>query len=342
MLYPLVESALPEDTLRVWQRSVVQRATADEEQNNTKDRLKRLISFLQNEVEGEERIELALNGFGIPDQESKKEIPSLQRSRQRIREKESLDQKVICDSVAIIEKSDWVERVKNKYGVTLSDVDSTSESIDLMIGADIAGKLITGKKIEIENGPCLFETLLGWTVMGKLPTGGYKHKNATRIDWPLERIIKAFPDADGTSRVFMVKTKQGVLKRPIQRLYPLEVPTESTGLSSRLHNERKQAVIKSSKEHPIEIQNKNLIELEPENQEVKSDDSSITLMVEVGNFPNDNIQYNPGDHLGVFPCNNENMVDNILRRLENSFDFDTPIDLQIQKQVHTPNGLNFD
>ncbi|CAB0041369.1 unnamed protein product [Trichogramma brassicae] len=44
-----------------------------------------------------------------------------------------------------------------------------------------------------------------------------------------------------------------------------------------------------------------------------------------------------GDHLGVFPCNNENMVDNILRRLENSFDFDTPIDLQIQKQVHTPN-----
>uniref|UniRef100_A0ABD2W544 nitric-oxide synthase (NADPH) n=1 Tax=Trichogramma kaykai TaxID=54128 RepID=A0ABD2W544_9HYME len=66
---------------------------------------------------------------------------------------------------------------------------------------------------------------------------------------------------------------------------------------------------------------------------------SITLMVEVGNFPNDNIQYNPGDHLGVFPCNNENMVDNILRRLENSFDFDTPIDLQIQKQVHTPNGI---
>uniref|UniRef100_A0ABD2W4D4 Peptidase aspartic putative domain-containing protein n=1 Tax=Trichogramma kaykai TaxID=54128 RepID=A0ABD2W4D4_9HYME len=93
----------------------------------------------------------------------------------------ALDQKVICDSVAIIEKSDWVERVKNKYGVTLSDVDSTSESIDLMIGADIAGKLITGKKIEIENGPCLFETLLGWTVMGKLPTGGYKHKNATSV-----------------------------------------------------------------------------------------------------------------------------------------------------------------
>uniref|UniRef100_A0ABD2WZE2 CCHC-type domain-containing protein n=1 Tax=Trichogramma kaykai TaxID=54128 RepID=A0ABD2WZE2_9HYME len=343
MLYPLVESALPEDTLRVWQRSVAQRATADEEQNNTKDRLKRLILFLQNEVEGEERIELALNGFGIPDQESKKKIPSpmgenaerstdtynipscsalvnasekksvcifceanhesrvcdhakklsfderkniVKRSgacfkcllrghtskdckvkltcewchkrhamlmcsvthgnatagattnRKKEKDKKintpsvenslvtfsdmpsvclltlrvelftedktmivhalydpgshqsyvrfeiaekigyqslskyetshslfggvqakselydvyrvrvrnltnsylcnflALDQKVICDFVAIIEKSDWVERVKNKYGVTLSDVDSTSESIDLMIGAD--------------------------------------------------------------------------------------------------------------------------------------------------------------------------------------------------------------
>ncbi|KAL7290902.1 hypothetical protein TKK_0015632 [Trichogramma kaykai] len=96
-----------------------------------------------------------------------------------------------------------------------------------------------------------------------------------RIDWPLGRVIEAFPGADGTSRVFMVKTKQGVLKRPIQRLYPLEVPTEPTGLSSRLHNESKQAVIESSKEHTIKIQNKNLIELEPENQDVKSDDSSV-------------------------------------------------------------------
>ncbi|KAL7296992.1 hypothetical protein TKK_0009427 [Trichogramma kaykai] len=173
MLYPLVESALPEDTLRVWQRNVAQRATADEEQNNTKDRLKRLISFLQNEVEEEERIELALKGFGIPDQESKKKIPSptgknAERSTDTYnipscsalvnaseKKSVSLDQKVICDSITIIEKSDWVERVKNKYGVTLSDVDSTS-----------------------------------WTVMGQLPPGGYKRKNTTENKARLNKATK--------------------------------------------------------------------------------------------------------------------------------------------------------
>ncbi|CAB0040694.1 unnamed protein product [Trichogramma brassicae] len=157
-LYPLVESALPEETLRVWQRSVAQRDTADEEQNNTKDRLKRLISFLQNEVGGEERTELALNGFGIPDQESKKKITS--------------------------------------------------------------------------------------------PTG----RNAERA-----------------TDTYNIPSCSALINASEKKC----VPSEPTGLSSRLHNERKQAAIKSSKEHSNEIQDDNLIELEPEKQDVKSDDSWV-------------------------------------------------------------------
>ena len=44
-----------------------------------------------------------------------------------------------------------------------------------------------------------------------------------RIDWPLGIIVTAYPGRDGNVRIYRVKTKQGELTRPIQRLYPLEL-----------------------------------------------------------------------------------------------------------------------
>jgi hypothetical protein len=41
------------------------------------------------------------------------------------------------------------------------------------------------------------------------------------------RIIELFPGKDGESRVAKVKTSTGVLIRPLQRLYPLEVTSSS-------------------------------------------------------------------------------------------------------------------
>ncbi|XP_046734984.1 uncharacterized protein LOC124404699 [Diprion similis] len=60
MLYPLVESALPEEILRAWQRSVVLGNDVE-----SKERLTSLLNFLTNEVENEERIAMAVQGFGI-------------------------------------------------------------------------------------------------------------------------------------------------------------------------------------------------------------------------------------------------------------------------------------
>lgn len=51
------------------------------------------------------------------------------------------------------------------------------------------------------------------------------------------------------------------------------------------------------------------------------------------------MSYKPGDHLGVFACNRAEIVEGILQRLETSFDPDTSIELQMQKQSHTPHGL---
>ncbi|KAJ8914911.1 hypothetical protein NQ315_016065 [Exocentrus adspersus] len=60
MLYPLVESCLPEDILRVWQRS-----TNYDSKLTLKLRLERLMEFLRNEVENEEKISLAKTSFGF-------------------------------------------------------------------------------------------------------------------------------------------------------------------------------------------------------------------------------------------------------------------------------------
>jgi len=60
MLYPLVESALPEDLLRAWQRNSTALGIIE-----ARNRLTQLMSFLQTEVVAEERIAMAVHGFSI-------------------------------------------------------------------------------------------------------------------------------------------------------------------------------------------------------------------------------------------------------------------------------------
>lgn len=66
--------------------------------------------------------------------------------------------------------------------------------------------------------------------------------------------------------------------------------------------------------------------------------SRATLLLELKYTTNEEMSYKPGDHLGVFACNRADIVDGILQRLETPFDPDTSIELQMQKQSHTPHG----
>lgn len=78
MLFPLIESCLPHDLLRVWQRSAHFHGPSGLEEGSAaqlllsplEERLKNLMLFLRNEVENEQRIALAVEGFGLSDNRS--------------------------------------------------------------------------------------------------------------------------------------------------------------------------------------------------------------------------------------------------------------------------------
>lgn len=66
MLFPLVESCVPEDILRAWIRSPLHKQVeveVDDSSSSYNNRLQQLLAFLRCEVEGEERISMAKSGF---------------------------------------------------------------------------------------------------------------------------------------------------------------------------------------------------------------------------------------------------------------------------------------
>uniref|UniRef100_A0A0K8SHJ7 Uncharacterized protein n=1 Tax=Lygus hesperus TaxID=30085 RepID=A0A0K8SHJ7_LYGHE len=77
-----------------------------------------------------------------------------------------LDSEEICHAIPSVPMSNFISELR-KHDISLSDREGGP--IDILIGADIAGKLITGKRVVLNNGLVAFHTHLGWTLMGKIP-----------------------------------------------------------------------------------------------------------------------------------------------------------------------------
>ena len=59
--------------------------------------------------------------------------------------------------------------------------------------------------------------------------GLIENQNAKRQNWQLARVLEALPGAGGHSRKFRLKTKAGIVTRPGQRLFPMELHEEEDG-----------------------------------------------------------------------------------------------------------------
>ena len=78
----------------------------------------------------------------------------------------ALDQSVICGAVSPVCKGPWIDELAEK-GIQISD--NQNEPIEVLIGADIVGKLLTGHRHVLNCGMVALKTFLGWTLIGKSP-----------------------------------------------------------------------------------------------------------------------------------------------------------------------------
>ncbi|GFT16106.1 integrase catalytic domain-containing protein [Trichonephila clavipes] len=78
---------------------------------------------------------------------------------------DALDQDKICEDVQPVCNGYWIRELKED-NIILSD---SRGSIDILIRADIMGKMLTGKRRMLKSGLVEVETHLGWTLMGKVP-----------------------------------------------------------------------------------------------------------------------------------------------------------------------------
>jgi Arginine methyltransferase-interacting protein, contains RING Zn-finger len=78
-------------------------------------------------------------------------------------------QSKICSTIPSIPSGPWIDELK-QHNIELTDLQHPSTTVDILVGADIAGKFYTGKRVELPSGLVAMETCMGWTLSGKMPT----------------------------------------------------------------------------------------------------------------------------------------------------------------------------
>ncbi|UYV84906.1 hypothetical protein LAZ67_X003949 [Cordylochernes scorpioides] len=148
-LYPLVESSLLLELIKVWQRSS---ASFREREDYTKieagiehsgarafDKLESLMEFLQQELD-------------YVDEGKAFKM-------------EALEETIICGDISSIETGPRQWELDER-GITLTKVDNNKTEIDILIGGDYYGQLLTGKVEQLAGGLTTIQTVLGWTLIG--------------------------------------------------------------------------------------------------------------------------------------------------------------------------------
>ncbi|XP_051157994.1 uncharacterized protein LOC127279597 [Leptopilina boulardi] len=88
----------------------------------------------------------------------------------------ALDQNVICNHVPSVKNGIWIQELK-KLNIKISDFETNDNSVALLIGADFAGRLLTGQRKLLDCGLVAVETVLGWTLMGEVPQNDIEREN---------------------------------------------------------------------------------------------------------------------------------------------------------------------
>lgn len=86
------------------------------------------------------------------------------------RDLEVLDEPEICGRLRRIPKGPWLEELAQNR-IMLSDMKSQNPEIEVLVGSDYFGQLMTGRVVQLACGLTAMESVFGWTLSGKLPAG---------------------------------------------------------------------------------------------------------------------------------------------------------------------------
>ncbi|UYV74373.1 hypothetical protein LAZ67_11003269, partial [Cordylochernes scorpioides] len=78
---------------------------------------------------------------------------------------EALEETIICGNISPVETGPRQWEL-DKKGITLTKVDNNKTVIDILIGGDYYGQLLTGKIEQLAGGLTAIQTVLGWTLIG--------------------------------------------------------------------------------------------------------------------------------------------------------------------------------
>ncbi|UYV70397.1 hypothetical protein LAZ67_7002906 [Cordylochernes scorpioides] len=78
---------------------------------------------------------------------------------------EALEETIICGNISLVETGPRQWEL-DKKGITLTKVDNNKTEIDILIGGDYYGQLLTGKIEQLAGGLTAIQTVLGWTLIG--------------------------------------------------------------------------------------------------------------------------------------------------------------------------------
>ncbi|KAI5756186.1 hypothetical protein M8J77_022835 [Diaphorina citri] len=134
----------------------------DECDGSSKDHLQSLMNFLKAEVESEQKIAMAKDGFGLHSSSSQNV------SRPKPSKPMSGNSKIATAADLVVTQGPWLEELQRK-SIPLTDLQYPTTDIEILIGADVAGRLYTGEVIELESKLVAMNTRLGWTLSGKVP-----------------------------------------------------------------------------------------------------------------------------------------------------------------------------
>lgn len=76
-----------------------------------------------------------------------------------------LDQPIICSHIDFIHESPWMEELQT---LNIKLTDTKGGPIELLIGADLVGFFLSGPSYRLTCVLVVFQTPLGWTIMGKV------------------------------------------------------------------------------------------------------------------------------------------------------------------------------